>query len=91
MDHLNLNTRNSFVEILKKIDSEMGLCIFTETPNQYSQSNWRAQEITKSKEESVVSFSPTYKDFLSEDIEFWSQYGISRTTLNTYNVRSVYN
>jgi len=87
----NLNTRTSFVEILKKIDSEMGLCIFTETPNQYSQSNWRAQEITKSKEESVVSFSPTYKDFLSEDIEFWSQYGISRTTLNTYNVRSVYN
>ena len=42
------------------------------------------------EKENIVSFSPAYKNFIPEDLEFWSQYGINRKTLDRYNVRSIY-
>ena len=87
----NLDTKTSFVEILKKIDSEMGLCIFGEAACTNNQKpTWRVQENPLLEKENIVSFSPAYKNFIPEDLQFWSQYGINRKTLDRYNVRSIY-
>lgn len=87
----NLDTKTSFVEILKKIDSEMGLCIFGEAAyTNNPKPTWRVQENPLLEKENIVSFSPAYKNFIPEDLEFWSQYGINRKTLDRYNVRSIY-
>ena len=79
----NLDTKTSFVEILKKIDSEMGLCIFGEAAyTNNPKPTWRVQENPLLEKENIVSFSPAYKNFIPEDLEFWSQYGINRKTLD---------
>lgn len=112
----NMDLKNDFVQILKKINAEMNLGISVLPEYNSNNSNrhempsgtWRdsnqnfsgtrrdSNQATvydsASDEEKETERQPvaqvTYKEFTNTELEFWARYGISRSVLNRFRVKS---
>jgi hypothetical protein len=112
----NMDLKNDFIQILKKINAEMnlGLSVLPEYSSNYSNRHemssgtWRdsnqnfsgtrrdSNQTTESDNASDKEEEPerqpvaqvTYKEFTNGELEFWARYGISRSVLNRFRVKS---
>ena len=87
----NLNVRTQFRNILEIIDKDLNLGVL-------SDSNGKRQEIVRPAVKNVPEAKETpqnkrfyvkYKNYSSEDIEYWGRYGITENILQAYGVRNV--
>lgn len=89
---MQLNPKTAFMDILRKIDCEMGLCIFSHSEGISKSTTWsnKTSSCKESGREKPIAFRATCRDFTEEELCFWQRYGINKTTLHEYNVRSIH-
>lgn len=83
---LNLSTQ--FVEILQTIDKELHLCCL------YDHSLLRKEYKPLEPKETFIKknplpFTAICRNFTQSELQYWNKYGITLTTLERYNVRSI--
>lgn len=83
----NLDTRNNFNKILHVINDELNLGVFG--MNATCSHKPCVHTIQNSVVNAIISFTPAYQDFTSDENKFWESYGITSSVLQRYGVRSL--
>jgi hypothetical protein len=81
---VTLNTRE---DIIKYLDKKLGLGLFSNTARN---KHITRRKLNKEFYSSKRSIKFKSRDFTKRDIEYWSNYHISKETLKLFNVRSVH-
>lgn len=89
----NKSLSTDFRSILETIDRDMGLGVFSDTPNASSEAVRNARRAQRTFEEasssSIAAFDVRVKPFGDAELGYWAQYGITEETLRRYHVLSV--
>ena len=87
----NLNVRTQFRNILEIIDKDLNLSVLSNSNGERREivhpiikNAPEAKEMPQNKR-----FYVKYKNYSSEDIEYWGRYGITENILQAYGVRNV--
>lgn len=84
-----LNLQTQFVDVLKIIDKELSLDLFSDVFSYESRRREGVDTVDHGSKHKVLSFDAVYKDFSSREISYWNRYGIGLDVLDTFHVRSI--
>ena len=100
---LNMDMKNDFVQILRRINDDMGLGIFFDSAQSWSGGRRygtilprpavrEQQELPEKQQEPQSLLQPnitvTYKEFSENELLYWLRYGITHDVLKRFKVRS---
>ncbi len=100
---LNMDMKNDFVQILRRINDDMGLGIFFDSAQSWSGGHRygttlprpavrEQQELPEKQQEPQSLPQPnitvTYKEFSENELLYWHRYGITHDVLKRFKVRS---
>ena len=100
---LNMDMKNDFVQILRRINDDMGLGIFFDSAQSWSGGHRygttlprpavrEQQELPEKQQEpqslSQPNITVTYKEFSENELLYWHRYGITHDVLKRFKVRS---
>ena len=98
---LNLDMKNDFVQILRRINDDMGLGVFFDPTQSYNSGQRhgitlsrpvvREQQELSDKQQDVQpqpNITVTYKEFSENELLYWHRYGITQDVLKRFKVRS---
>lgn len=85
-----LNQQSEFREILRTIDRECELFLLDDAPVGSHPVMSRVKP-SKHPDSSVITFTPTFRNFNKRELEYWESYGITPDILRRYHVRALSN